>query len=247
MLLEISRSKQILINNGYTNKEVDEEIRKFLKKEPVNNNTNTADSHTTNTQRNNSSNTTQTIHQVFYKNFMSHNYKKSEKSLRKVITSTVKVNNPSDTLQLVIYYKSSKTRNLIMRNNLTPKVRDLAKTHLIYDFDCNEGECTHLPIQKRRYSGLTTCTLSRRLLLHIQNGAIKKHFEEKHGRNITRQEIVDGTKARYYERELRRLEILESLIIRFEDPDINKQDTGKKRILKLFGTKVLTVSPPGQP
>ena len=83
--------------------------------------------------------------------------------------------------------------------------------------------------------------------LHIQNGAIRKHFEEKHGRNISRQEIVDGTKARYYERELHRLEILESLIIRFEDPELNKQDTGKKRILKLFGTKVITVSPPVRP
>ena len=78
----------------------------------------------------------------------------------------------------------------------------------------------------------------------MQNGAIKKHYEEKHCRKITREEIVASTKARYYERDTHRLEILESLIIRFEDPELNKQETGKRRVLKLFGTKVITISPP---
>ena len=130
-----------------------------------------------------------------------------------------------------------------MRNNMTPKVRDIAKTHLVYDFQCKEGECAHLPNKQTRYTGLTTCTLSRRLSFHLQNGAIKEHFLDKHNRNITRAEIVNYTKARFYERDVRRLEILESLIIRFEDPDINRQDTGKRRKLHLFGSTVLTSSP----
>ena len=129
-----------------------------------------------------------------------------------------------------------------MRNNITPKVRDIAKTHLIYDFNCKEGECEHLPLPKRRYCGLTTCTLSRRLSCHLQTGAIQSHFLEKHGRKITRAEIVEGTRARYYERDINRLEILESLIIRFEEPELNKQDTGKQRTLKLFGTRVMTAT-----
>ena len=90
---------------------------------------------------------------------------------------------------------------------------------------------------------MTTCTLSWRLGFHLQNGAIKKHFLSKHGRNITREEIVNWTTTRYYERDTRRLEILESLIIRYEDPEINKQDTGKRRKLRLYGTAVLTSSP----
>ena len=44
------------------------------------------------------------------------------------------------------------------------------------------------------------------------------------------------TTARYYERDVRRLEILKALIIQCEDPEINKQDTGKCRVLKLYGT-----------
>ena len=43
------------------------------------------------------------------------------------------------------------------------------------------------------------------------------------------------TKIRYQERDKNRLEILEALIIHFEDPEINKQHTGKIRILKLYG------------
>ena len=44
------------------------------------------------------------------------------------------------------------------------------------------------------------------------------------------------TKARYYMSDVRKLEILEALIIRLEDPELNKQDTGKVRFLKLQGT-----------
>ena len=123
-----------------------------------------------------------------------------------------------------------------MKNNLSPKLRELARTNLIYDFICTTGECMHLPQHKVRYTGLTTCTLSRRLSFHIQNGAIRKHYESVHDRNVTRDEIVAMTKARYYERDVRRLGILESLIIRCEDPEVNKQDTGKCKLLKLYGT-----------
>ena len=130
-----------------------------------------------------------------------------------------------------------------MRNNMTPKIRDLAKTNLIYDFDCQEGESEHLTIQQKRYSGLTTCTISRRLSMNLQNGAFKNHFLQTHKRKITREEIVAWTTSRYYERDTHRLEIPESLIIRYEDPEINKQDTGKRRILRLFGSTILTTSP----
>ena len=44
------------------------------------------------------------------------------------------------------------------------------------------------------------------------------------------------TKARCYQRDVRRLEILEALIIQREDPEINRQDTGKVKILNLYGT-----------
>ena len=153
MMVEINRSKQILVNNGYSNRQVDTEIRKLL------NNTSRRDTTTPRTQ-----------HRIFYKNFMTTKYKQSERAIKDAITSNLKVKDPSsDCLQIVIYYKATKTKNLIMRNNMTPKVRDIAKTHLVYDFRCKEGECAHLPNKQTRYTGLTTCTLSRRLSLHLQN------------------------------------------------------------------------------
>ena len=221
MMLEINRAKQILVNNGYTNRLIDDEIRKFLHKDVTERKTPTA-----------------TTHKIYYKNFMNSKYKQDEKSIKEIINNNVKVINPNDRLQLIIYYTSTKTRNLIMKNNLSPKLRDLARTNLIYDFTCKTGECKHLPTLKVRYSGLTTCTLSRRLSLHIQNGAIRKHYESSHNRNITRSEIVAMTKARYYQRDVRKLEILEALIIQSEAPEINRQDTGKVKLLKLYGTVV---------
>ena len=221
MLLEINRSKQILINNGYSNKQVDSEIRKFLgqnvphKKAP-----------------------TGVTHKVFFQNFMNPKYTQNELSVQRIIKSNVKVKNSADRLQLVIYYKSTKTKDLIMKNNLLPKARELARTNLIYDFNCKIGECVHLPPKQIRYSGLTTCTLSRRLSYHQQNGAIRNHVEKKHGRRITREEIVTMTKARCYVRDTKRLQILEALIIRFEDPYLNRQDTGEQRVLKLYGTEI---------
>ena len=187
--------------------------------------------------------TTGTTHKLFYKNFMNPNYKRDEQLLKRILKDHVNTKNPRDKLQLVIYYRSTKTRDLVMKNNLAPKVRDLAKTNLVYDFQCIVGECAHqIRRSDAQYSGLTKCTISRRLTLHLQNGAIKEHFLEKHGRKPTRKEIVDMTKARYYENDYQRLEILEALVIRFEDPLINRQDTGKTKILKLYGTEQRLVS-----
>ena len=52
---------------------------------------------------------------------------------------------------------------------------------------------------------------------------------------ITRKELEKFTRVEYVERDVNRLEILEALIINVGDYEINKQDTGKKRILKLYG------------
>ena len=169
MLLELNRSKQILVNNGYTNKLIDDEIRKFLRRDA--------------SQQPPPPTTT---HKIYYKNFMNPNYKRNEKAIKDIIKNNVKMINAGEHLQVVIYYKSMKTRNLFMKNNLSPKLRELSRTNLIYDFTCNTGECTHLPTNKRRYSGLTTCTLSHRLTLNLQKGAIKTHYVSCHGRNITR-------------------------------------------------------------
>ena len=226
MLLEISRAKQILINNGYSNTLIDGEIRNFLKHESVQKQV-----------------LPEIKHNVYYRNFMNTRYKSEEIALKKIIKSCVTMKQANNKLNVIIYYKTTKTKELFMKNNLLPKPRELAKSHLVYEFDCQEGECLHLPPPEARYTGLTTCTLSRRLSLHLQNGAIKSHFETKHDRKITRDEIVQWTKIRFQERDVDRLEILEALIILQEDPAINRQYTGKMRTLKVYGNNVSISKP----
>ena len=79
---------------------------------------------------------------------MTPDYKRNEKTIKEIINNYVKVINPHDRLKAIIYYQSIKTSNLVMKNNLSPKLRDLARTHLIYDFTCKTGECMHLPQQQ---------------------------------------------------------------------------------------------------
>ena len=146
--------------------------------------------------------------------------------------SSVKVKNSE--LQLVIYYKNMKSKNMVMKNNLSGTKRELNQTNVIYEFDCPENECIHHPTINNGYLGFTTCTLSRRLSMHLQTGAILKHSIEKHGEKISRKKAEQCLKIRYKENHQDRLEILESIMIMVEKPEINKQDTGKQRILKLF-------------
>ena len=219
MLIEIKRAKQILVNNGYSNNEVDTEVKRFLQ-----NNTKTDSS-------------SKVTHKIFYRNFMNSNYKKDEKALRDILRDNIKTKSDDHQIKLMIYYKTSKTTNLFMKNNLGPKVRDLASTHVVYEYNCQIDACKHLS-KEATYDGVTTCTLSRRLSNHLQKGAIKQHCLDAHNKMITRKEIEGSIRIRYKERDTNRLKILESLIILQEDPVINKQDTGNTRTLKLYGTSM---------
>ena len=219
MLLEIQRAKQILVNNGYLNKDIDAEINSFLRNNVP---TNTIPPKTT--------------HKLFYRNYMNRYYRKDEIALRCIIKDNVKVKNVEDSIQLIIYYKTRKTRDLFMKNNLGPKVRDLAKTHAVYEYRCQLDACKHLPKYKTAYDGLTTCTISRRLSNHLQKGAILEHCLSVHHKKISRKDLENAITIRYIENDYNRLSILESLIIYEEDPELNRQDTGKRRTLKLYGT-----------
>jgi hypothetical protein len=163
---------------------------------------------------------------------MSSGYKADETALRKIFNQNVRVASPNNSLKLVIYYKNLKSCNLVMCNNPHGRVRTVSKTNLIYEFKCNRVECIRL--NNVRYIGETTCTLSRRLSQHLQHGAIREHFENVHNCRPTRLDLVNNTNIRYIERDHQRLLTLESLIIKFEGPIVNQQDTGFSRVLHLF-------------
>ena len=217
---EVSRMKQVLINNGFPNYIVDREVQTLM--DNINNNNNT--------------NNTQDTIKLYYANQMNNNYKTDETVIKNIIKHNVKPKNPTDNIELIIYYKNIKTKQLVMKNNLQER-RQLDITRAIYQYTCPHDVCKHPPNPKviNAYTGFTTMFVTRRLSYHKSNGAIQKHSQAKHGRNPTREELVENTKVRYIVPDKRRLETLEALIIKHEDPEINKQDTGRTRILKLYG------------
>ena len=92
---------------------------------------------------------------MFYENQMNNGYKIDEAILKKIVKDNVKVVDQSKTLKLVIFYKSPKTRQLVMRNNLSPKKRTLAQSNIIYEYSCKIGECEHQISRINCYIGHT--------------------------------------------------------------------------------------------
>ena len=175
---EIRHIKQTLVNNDYSNTIIDEYIKKFL----------------TNKQREESNN--EQLHttylDLYYKSQYHENYKTDERIMREIINTNIKSTKSGEKVRLIIYYKSKKTSNLVIKNNPKPTGTDLQQTNVIYEFSCplSHGDAT----SPRKYIGMTTTTLSRRLTHHLQKGSIKEHYQHFHQQTITRQEIVKNTK-----------------------------------------------------
>ena len=219
---EIDRIKQTLVNNGYANSFVDKHVKQFVSKIGL--------------QQINMPPPNGTIKKVYYKNYMSKNYLHDEHAIKKIVRDNVKVKKCTDKLQVIVYYQNVKTCNLVMKNNLTRReIKPVSRCKAVYEFKCHMDECVRSNnFHGQRYLGHTVCTLSRRLTMHLQSGSIQEHFIQKHGRKITRQEIVENTCIRYIENDVHRLKILESLLIHFERPSLNEQQTGAYRMLALF-------------
>ena len=134
-------------------------------------------------------------------------------------------------LKIIIYYKNIKTSMLLIKNNLN-KNSDLKATNVIYKFTCPNEEYSLRP--NVNYIGNTITTLSRRLTMHLNNGAIKYHMATTHNSVLNRELLVDNTKIIKRNADVNRLQISEAVIIKLTNPTINRQDTGITRTLKLF-------------
>ena len=211
---EVVRFKQILVNNGYNNSLIDKEVKFFLNKV---NNTKT----TTNKE----------IINIFYRNQMNHAYKTDERVLNEIINRNVKCCNENDQLKLVIYYKNPKVSNLLMNNNPMHDNSPLKTSNVIYEFKCSREDCVPL---NTNYIGMTTTNLSRRLTMHLRDGAPKKHFKDRHNDDITRDELVANTKILKRCTDTRLLPIYEALYILENRPLLNLQTTGTHKTLSLY-------------
>ena len=202
--MELKRVKQVLVDNGYSNRIVDQiinnKINKYL-------------------NRNNNNNTINNDHITFYyRNIMNNQYKIDEKIITDIIKKNIKSVNPNQKIKLLIYYKNSKTANRIIKNNTSICTNPLQKSYVVYQYNCPIEGC-----DLQTYIGMTTTTLSRRLTCHLRNGGPSLHMEFAHQRKITRKDLVDNTKIIDRTDNFRKLQMMEALYIKDKEPSINKQ------------------------
>ena len=134
-------------------------------------------------------------------------------------------------LILLFIIRNIKMSNLLMRNNLHAQSK-LKNSNVVYVFKCLYEDCALRP--RSFYIGYTQTTLSRRLMMHLQNGVIQSHYMDHHDSRTSRASIVHNTTIIKKVNNFNRLTIFEAMLIKLREPLINRQDTGFTRTLKLF-------------
>lgn len=83
---------------------------------------------------------------LFYKNVMSSEHKRDEMIMKNIIQRNVVPTEEGKTVKLVIYYKSSKTAILVLRNNITTQRSELQQHHVVYRYTCKLRGVDLIPI-----------------------------------------------------------------------------------------------------
>ena len=151
--------------------------------------------------------------------------------MKNILLNNIRCCNSNAQFDFTIYYNRNTITNLITNNNQGPQTRTLKKTQQIYQYTCKHEDCE---LQNNCYIGQTNTTLSGQLTMHLASGGPKQHHQEIHHATLTRMELVNNTKIIWIERDTYRLSILESLLIKKVEPNINNQMTGPHKTLKLF-------------
>ena len=212
---EINNIKQILVNNGFPNWLIDNEISKFNNRE---------------NNRDDNSNRLK----IYYENQMHANYKKDEDILKNILRRYTRPIEPNDKINLVIYYKNKKTSSLIMRNSPFQDNSLLKSTNVVYQFQCKTEGCT---LQNNKYIGMTSTSVSRRVSMHLQMGAIKDHFINIHPqipRERRRALILENMSILAKCKTAKELEVTEAIFIKDLQPNLNIQNVRMGGVLKLF-------------
>ena len=202
---ELTRVSQMLTNNGYCKADIDEVIRRHMNKF---------------FDRKENQDPPQEI-RLYYKNIMTSAYSDEEKALKKIIYNNVKPVDPNSQVKLIIYYKTKRTSSLVLKNNCHPPAAALQDVNVVYQYTCNDGDCSRRP---STYIGSTITTLSKRITAHLQDGAIKKHHVTNHADNsFNRKKIEENTVILHKEPNKARLRMTEAVYIHTKSPNINVQ------------------------
>ena len=168
---------------------------------------------------NSESGSTSTI-DLYYRGYMNTGYKQDEKALKNILSQNVTPTNPNTKLNLIIYYKTMKTKSLVIKNSCLPPTDTLQEVNVVYQYSCNVGDCKH---RNSVYIGMTSTTLSKRLSFHLQNGAILRHTKNMHHIDLKRDMLNNNTKILFKENDFHRLTMTEAVLICQEQPSMNIQ------------------------
>ena len=229
---EVDRIKNVLINNNFSNRMVDDGIRSFLDRKFAASAASDAAPASDAVRRSGVAGDGSTI-SLFYQSQMHHNYKIDEKILVSMINNNVFVANPDRyQLKLQIYYKCKRAHQLVaVKSSVagSDHNKNLKRTNVVYEFRC--PFCR--PLQT--YIGHTRTTLARRLTMHIQGGSIRTHLRNIHKIDPTRSLLDSNTRILSFNSDPIRLKIQEALFIQQMRPAINVQDDTFQHTLQLFG------------
>ena len=203
---EINKASQTLVNNGFSNRRIDQLTKKTINRWYAGD-LNAPDDHEPNHHI-----------RLFYKNQFHHAHKQDEKAIREIISDHLKPTSDEDEIKLIIYYKNRRTSSLIMKNNPSPIQDMIRQRNVVYHFTCPIEGCP------QDYIGMTTTRLSKRISCHVQEGAIHNHMSRVHNRRPTRDQLIQATKIIDRESDCKRLRFLEALHILEKKPSINRTD-----------------------
>ncbi|KAF0292896.1 hypothetical protein FJT64_009204 [Amphibalanus amphitrite] len=135
---ELTRSRQILVNNGYSNHLVDNEIKRQLdachqrsEKGEQSEQQEREESGQKNDEKSQDKTEKTEKIKLFYRSQMNTAYKTEERVIRDLILTNVKPTDKAKKVTLIIYYNTRKTADLVMVNNMfKKKTRDKDNRHL---------------------------------------------------------------------------------------------------------------------
>ena len=112
---ELDFVTQQLVDNGYSNRDIQCVIKKTL------------DQWYNHENRPDDGRQKKKI-KLYYRNFMHSNYKRDEAVLREIINNNVSATDPDSVVNLIIFYRNRKTSQLIMKNSPPADSDPLKKT-----------------------------------------------------------------------------------------------------------------------
>lgn len=166
---------------------------------------------------------------LYFQGQMVQNYEVEEKQLKNIVKKYVRPTSEDKELNICIYYKNRKLKNLVMKNKLHKTTENFS---VVYKYKCDREECNSSNIS---YIGYTEATLTERMRNHGQKGSIISHLRDVHNiERIKTKELLESTSVIGRADVQSDLLILEALLIQDQNPALNGQEEGRDRILKIF-------------